>query len=90
MDRLQAAFITHGSPDKQNQLDVYIKNEIYDKELVHIIMKVRSPKICRQQVKKLETQKNPRWSSVQLGRPKCQVLDMEIQLSKFQAGPGLR
>lgn len=39
MDRLQATFITQGPPDKQNQPDVYIKNEIYDKELVHMIVK---------------------------------------------------
>lgn len=38
MDRLQAAFFW-GSPKKYNQQDVYRENEIYDKELVHMLVK---------------------------------------------------
>ena len=35
-------FISQGSPEKQKQQDVYIENEIYDKELVHMLRKAEN------------------------------------------------
>ena len=82
MDRLQVVFISQGSPEKQKQQDVYIENEIYDKELVHMLRKLQ---FSTSAANKPETQKIPRCSSVQLGRPEYQVLDPKSQWFKFQS-----